>query len=49
MLYEVITLIIFSDNGKGVDPQLQEKMFEPFFTTKEAGKGTGIGLSIVYA
>ena len=40
--------IIYSDNGKGVDPLLQEKIFEPFFTTKEAGKGTGIGLSIVY-
>ena len=41
-------LIVYSDSGKGVDPQLHEKIFEPFFTTKEAGKGTGIGLSIVY-
>ncbi len=41
-------LITYSDNGGGIAPQLQEKIFEPFFTTKEAGKGTGIGLSIVY-
>jgi PAS domain S-box-containing protein len=41
-------LITYSDTGKGIDPKMQEKIFEPFFTTKEAGKGTGIGLSIVY-
>jgi PAS domain S-box-containing protein len=41
-------LITYSDTGKGIDPRMQEKIFEPFFTTKEPGKGTGIGLSIVY-
>lgn len=41
-------LIRFSDSGSGIASDLQEKIFEPFFTTKEAGKGTGIGLSIVY-
>ncbi len=41
-------LITYSDSGEGIDPKMQEKIFEPFFTTKEAGKGTGIGLSIVY-
>ena len=41
-------LIFFSDSGPGVEPIYREKIFEPFFTTKEAGKGTGIGLSIVY-
>ena len=40
--------ITYSDSGKGIDPIIQQKIFEPFFTTKEAGKGTGIGLSIVY-
>jgi len=41
-------MITFSDTGKGIPPNLQERVFEPFFTMKEAGKGTGIGLSIVY-
>ncbi len=43
-----VALITYSDNGDGMDPMTLEKIFEPFFTTKEAGKGTGIGLSIVY-
>ena len=41
-------LISFSDTGEGIDAELMEKIFEPFFTMKGAGKGTGIGLSIVY-
>jgi len=36
------------DTGKGMSPQVRERIFEPFFTTKPAGKGTGIGLAMVY-
>ena len=37
-----------SDNGTGMDAATQRHLFEPFFTTKPAGKGTGLGLALVY-
>ncbi|MFH1131210.1 MAG: ATP-binding protein, partial [Pseudomonadota bacterium] len=37
-----------TDNGVGIDPEIQEKIFEPFFTTKGPTKGTGLGLALVY-
>jgi len=37
-----------SDNGEGIPPEILKHVLEPFFTTKEAGKGSGLGLSMVY-
>lgn len=40
--------IQIKDNGYGIPPKIQKKIFDPFFTTKAPGKGTGVGLYIVY-
>lgn len=37
-----------ADNGTGMDAETMKHLFEPFFTTKPEGKGTGLGLALVY-
>ncbi|RMG68292.1 MAG: PAS domain S-box protein [Nitrospirae bacterium] len=37
-----------TDTGQGIPEEIQDRIFEPFYTTKEVGKGTGLGLAMVY-
>mgnify|MGYP002737639961 CR=1 FL=1 len=41
--------ISVTDSGQGIDPDIRDRLFEPFTTTKPPGKGTGLGLPLVYS
>jgi CheY-like chemotaxis protein/two-component sensor histidine kinase len=43
--YAVLTV---SDTGCGINPAILNRIYDPYFTTKEQGKGTGLGLAVVY-
>ncbi len=40
--------LLVSDTGCGIDPAIMDRIFDPYFTTKSEGKGTGLGLAVVY-
>jgi len=46
---EEVVILRVSDNGTGMDAETKARVFEPFFSTKDSDRGTGLGLSTVWA
>jgi signal transduction histidine kinase len=46
--YQHELTIQYSDDGKGMPPDVVDQIFNPFFTTNRGGGGTGLGMHIVY-
>ncbi|WKY44327.1 ATP-binding protein [Eubacteriaceae bacterium ES2] len=44
-----VILLTYSDDGKGISPEILKKIYDPFFTTRRGRGGTGLGLSVVYS
>jgi PAS domain S-box-containing protein len=42
-------ILSVTDSGAGISDDVRDKIFDPFFTTKDKGKGTGLGLAMVYS
>ena len=40
--------LVYTDNGKGIPPEIRKRIFDPFVTTKRGQGGTGLGMHIVY-
>ena len=40
--------LMVKDTGTGMSPEVMKRIFEPFYTTREVGKGSGMGLAVVY-
>ena len=45
---EARIVVVLTDTGHGMPPEVRERIFEPFYTTKPEGIGTGIGMAVVY-
>ncbi|MBC9249458.1 ATPase [Pseudomonas alcaligenes] len=46
---EMSVTLLVEDEGTGIPQAIMDRLFEPFFTTKDPGKGTGLGLALVYS